>query len=111
MPLPNQQEIENLKNPPKQPINLRELLTFLKYQNIPQRPLFRALGSQTVGVVQVAIPHGINGTPNVVIIQMTSPGNVYQSQAADNTNIYLTSDHYLSRSCNVEVALIQDNLK
>lgn len=101
----------NQPNQIREEISLKHFLTFFNYSKIKARPLFQELGTQTVGIVQTTIAHGLGRTPNIVIIQMTSAGNVYQSAAADKTNIYLTSDHYIGRTCNVEVAYIPDNLR
>lgn len=99
------------KQGPNAPPTYEEFITYFRYGKIPGRPLYNNLGSQTIGTLQIAVPHKLSKTPNVVLIQMTSPGNVYESQAADATNIYLTSDHYLSRTCNVLVAYIENNLR
>lgn len=62
----------------------------------------RSLGSQTVGTTQVTIAHGLPWTPREVRITMTSAGTIWQSAAADGTNIYLTADN-AGRTANVVV--------
>lgn len=54
--------------------------------------LAKSTGTATVNATQTAIPHGLGKTPEVVLITMTGPGQVWESQAADSTNIYLTAD-------------------
>lgn len=102
---------QSMRQTPDAPPSYEEFITYFQYNKIPFRPLFNNLGAQTIGVVEVAVPHKLSKIPNVVLIQMTSPGNVYESSPADATNIYLTSDHYLSRTCNVVVANFQNNLR
>ena len=96
--------------PSSKQFNFRDFVTNLKYSLIPGRPLSRAIGTQTIGTTQVSIPHKLGKMPNVVIITMTSAGQVYQSQAADATNIYLKADA-ASRTCNVQVLNITDTLR
>lgn len=61
-----------------------------------------AASAQTVGAAQVAVPHGLPRTPAVVVIEMTSAGQIWQSAAADAINVYLTADA-AARTCNVKV--------
>ncbi len=63
----------------------------------------KKIASQTIGTVQGAVAHGLPYTPNKVIIKMTSSGTVWESQAADGTNVYLTASA-ASRTCDVYVA-------
>lgn len=60
------------------------------------------IAGQVVGAAQVAIPHGMAVAPRLVIIEPTSAGQIWQSQAADATNVYLTADA-AARTCNVDV--------
>lgn len=53
---------------------------------------FHRLASQTVGTTQVSVPHGLPYAPRSVVVTMTSAGQVWQSAAADTTNVYLTAD-------------------
>jgi hypothetical protein len=89
---------------------LELLNSTLFYTRLKRKPLSKALGSQTIGTTQVAVPHGLARTPNVLTVQMTSAGTIWQSTAADSTNIYLKADS-ASRTCNVEVQYIADNLR
>lgn len=52
----------------------------------------KPLGAQTVGTSQVTVAHGLGYTPTVVEITPTSDGRIWESAAADGTNIYLTAD-------------------
>jgi hypothetical protein len=62
----------------------------------------RSLGAQTVGASQATIAHGLPWTPREVRIRMTSTGMIWESAAADATNIYLTADD-ANRTCEVTV--------
>lgn len=57
-----------------------------------------ALDEATVGTVEAEIAHGLAYTPTVVLLLPTSAGQVWQSSAADDTNIYLTADS-AGRTC------------
>lgn len=61
-----------------------------------------AVNNQVVGAAQVAVAHGLGTTPQAVIIEMTSNGAIWQSQAADATNVYLTAAA-ANTTCNVMV--------
>jgi hypothetical protein len=50
------------------------------------------LAATTVNSTQTTIAHGLGYTPRLVQILPTSAGQVWQSQAATSTNIYLTAD-------------------
>jgi hypothetical protein len=82
----------------------------LNYKKIKNKPLAKALGTQTIGTTQVTIAHGLNQAPNIVIVQMTSAGTIWQSTTADATNIYLKADS-AGRTCNVEAIYLTDNLR
>ena len=56
----------------------------------------------TVGATQTAVAHGLGYIPLSVAVTMTSAGQVWQSSAADGTNIYLTADS-AGRTCDVWV--------
>ena len=49
------------------------------------------LTAQTIQVTQTSIAHGLGGTPTVVIVVPRGVSFVYESQAADGTNVYLTA--------------------
>jgi hypothetical protein len=49
------------------------------------------LTAQTIQVTQTTIAHGLGGTPTVVIISPRGVSFVFESQAADGTNVYLTA--------------------
>lgn len=49
------------------------------------------LTSQTIQVTQTTIAHGLGGTPSVVIISPRGVSFVYESQAADSVNVYMTA--------------------
>jgi len=49
------------------------------------------LTAQTIQITQTTIAHGLGGTPSVVIISPRGVSFVYESQAADATNIYMTA--------------------
>lgn len=49
------------------------------------------LTAQAVQITQTTIAHGLGGTPSVVIIVPRGVSFVYESQAADATNCYLTA--------------------
>ncbi len=49
------------------------------------------LSAQTIQITQTSIAHGLGGTPSVVIIVPRGVSFVYESQAADGTNVYLTA--------------------
>ncbi len=53
----------------------------------------RSLGAKTIGTSEVTIAHGLLWiAPVEVRIRMTSAGTIWESKAADDTNIYLTAD-------------------
>ena len=56
----------------------------------------------TVGSSQTAVAHGLGYIPIAVQVSMTSAGTVWQSAAADATNVYLTADD-AARTCDVMV--------
>lgn len=60
------------------------------------------IDAQIVGVAQVAVPHGLGTVPQAVVIEMTSNGAIWQSAAADATNVYLTAAA-ANTTCNVRV--------
>jgi len=66
------------------------------------RKIQLAAAAQAVGVAQVAVPHKLATTPAAVIVEMTSAGQIWQSQAADAASVYLTADA-ANRTCNVRV--------
>lgn len=49
------------------------------------------LTAQTIQITQTTIAHGLGGTPSVVIISPRGVSFVYESQAADGTNVYMTA--------------------
>lgn len=55
----------------------------------PQISTFSS-GITSVSHLGSTIAHGLGSTPNVVIITPNASGDVYQTSAADSTNIYLT---------------------
>lgn len=84
-------------------------ITFLKYPDIKGVPLFNNLNSLGISTTQQAYKHGLGQIPNVVILSPTSNGIVWQSQAADNTYIYLKGS--TSFTCNVAVAYIKNKTR
>lgn len=66
--------------------------------------LKQIVAAQVVGAAQVAVPHGLAAAPGAVLVEMTSAGQIWQSAAADATNVYLTADA-AARTCNVAVIL------
>lgn len=89
---------------------LAKIAQNLAYTDLKKRPLIKSLGSQTIGTSPVTIAHGINATPNIVIVQMTSAGTIWQSTAADKTNIHLNADA-VGRTCNVTVIYFPNNIR
>ena len=61
------------------------------------------LTAQTIQVTQTTIAHGLSGTPAVVIISPRGVSFVYESQAADATNVYMTAAGITT--CDIYVAL------
>lgn len=61
------------------------------------------LTAQTIQITQTSIAHGLSGTPSVVIIVPRGVSFVYESQAADGTNVYLTAAGITT--CDIYVAL------
>ena len=49
------------------------------------------LASKTIGGTQTTVAHGLSYTPNKVLIKPRSNQTVWESQAADGTNVYLTA--------------------
>lgn len=49
------------------------------------------LTAQTIQITQTSIAHGLGGTPSVVIVMGRGANLIYESQAADGTNVYLTA--------------------
>ncbi len=49
------------------------------------------LAAQTIQITQTTIAHGLSGTPTVVIISPRGVSFVFESQAADGTNVYMTA--------------------
>ena len=96
--------------PASKQFDFRSFVANFKYPLLPGRPLSKALGSQTIGTIQIAIPHKLGKVPNVIIVQMTSAGQIWQSQAADGMNIYLKADA-AGRTGNIHVLNIQDSLR
>lgn len=90
-------------------ITFDEFITFFNYSKIPMRPLSRALGTQTIGTSQVDITHNLTKIPNIIVVQMTSAGTIWQSAAADSTQIHLKADAG-GRTCNVHCFYFKDNL-
>ena len=45
-----------------------------------------------VGATETAVAHGLSYAPQAVTVTMRSPGTIWQSKAADATNVYLTAD-------------------
>lgn len=59
-----------------------------------QRPVgagLTKLTAQTIQITQTSIAHGLGATPSVVIISPRGVSFIYESQAADATNVYLTA--------------------
>ena len=54
--------------------------------------VLKSLGSVTVDTSPATVAHGLGYTPRVVIVTMTSAGNIYRQTASDNTNVYLQAD-------------------
>jgi len=54
-------------------------------------PALAKLTAQTIQITQTTIAHGLSGTPSVVIICPRGVSFVYESQAADGTNVYMTA--------------------
>lgn len=52
----------------------------------------KALGAQTVNTTETAVAHGLGYAPTVILPFATSNNTIYQSKAADATNIYLKAD-------------------
>lgn len=50
-----------------------------------------ALGVAAVSNVQLAIPHGLGRAPNFVGLRPQGNAVFWESQAADNTNVYVTA--------------------
>jgi hypothetical protein len=61
------------------------------------------LTSQTIQITQTSIAHGLSGTPSVVIVVPRGVSFIYESQAADGTNVYLTAAGITT--CDIYVAL------
>ena len=61
------------------------------------------LTAQTIQVTQTTIAHGLSGTPTVVIISPRGISFVYESAAADGTNVYMTAAGVTT--CDIYVAL------
>ena len=61
------------------------------------------LTSQTIQITQTSIAHGLGGTPTVVIVVPRGVSFIYESQAADGTNVYLTAAGITT--CDIYVAL------
>ena len=61
------------------------------------------LTAQTIQVTQTTIAHGLGGTPTVVIISPRGVSFVYESAAADGTNVYMTAAGITT--CDIYVAL------
>ena len=68
--------------------------------NVGQTPNRKV--SATVNSTQTTIAHGLDYIPIAVQVSMTSAGTVWQSAAADGTNVYLTADAD-SRTCDIWV--------
>jgi hypothetical protein len=77
--------------------SLAQVLTGTNTAPIAQVPHTHAgagltkLTAQAVQITQTSIAHGLAGTPTVVIIVPRGVSFVYESQAADGTNCYLTA--------------------
>ena len=54
-------------------------------------PVLTKLSAKTIQITQTTIAHGLSGTPSVVIISPRGVSFVYESQAADATNVYMTA--------------------
>lgn len=71
-----------------------------------QRPVaagLTKLTSQTIQITQTSIAHGLGSTPTVVIIVPRGVSFVYESQASDGTNVYLTAAGITT--CDIYVAI------
>lgn len=71
-----------------------------------QRPVGAGLiklTAQTIQVTQTTIAHGLGSTPSVVIISPRGVSFVYESQAADATNVYMTAAGITT--CDIYVAV------
>lgn len=68
------------------------------YDSMP----WKRLAGNTVGTSQVSVAHGLPYAPKSVSISMTSAGQIWQSAAADTTNVYLTADA-AGRTCDLTV--------
>lgn len=55
---------------------------------------------QTVGTSQAVIAHGLSFTPKIYAIVNKTTGMIWESQAPDATNVYLTADA-AARQCYV----------
>ena len=61
------------------------------------------LTAQTIQVTQTSIAHGLSSTPSVVIIVPRGVSFIYESQAADATNVYMTAAGITT--CDIYVAV------
>lgn len=61
------------------------------------------LTAQTIQITETSIAHGLSGTPTVVIIVPRGVSFVYESQAANGTNVFLTAAGVTT--CDIYVAL------
>lgn len=62
--------------------------------------ILTTLASGTVGASQATVAHGLSYTPKIYAVVMVTAGTMWQSQAPDATNIYLTADA-ASRQANI----------
>lgn len=51
----------------------------------------KKLAGQAIGIAQTAVAHGLDRIPNLVMVKPKSNGVVWESAAADITNVYLTA--------------------